>query len=451
MRGGTNTSVVDLSDHTDFTFALLDDTWAWRHRLVERFTLGSVWDARVESTYQIEMPSALMASFLPAREPRAEAVRALLPVTTRSKQILLGFGIRAEGGGAHRLSRLSIASIQAEYLTRLVRAHPLAQRLQPGLAPPLLEAIGLFMPAVYRQFDPEVSGSPDAVAAYLTAGLGFPVSPDNTQHWLDRLRSPRQLLVDALEEPPDDTSSSENVLLAIPSMAAKPHSTHDVSELVERYSASVETAAAGGQDILAVLGEYGRRWEVIVEMEVPLHAPTTVTIIEQRRLGPLRRGRTVQRFALGDARTGHAEFHVSDHAVVLAKNYGVKDLLGRTVAVPIIEDVRDTSESLALYSSDPTRPYYVDVELRLKPAFAIRAVTWALLLLVYSATVAALLVDGPDKTDALGVLSVPTTFAVALLLVREQSSLAARLQRLWRFLLLMGTALLWTVVLVRLA
>jgi len=50
----------------------------------------------------------------------------------------------------------------------------------------------------------------------------------------------------------------------------------------------------------------------------------------------------------------------------------------------------------------------------------------------------------------LGLLAVPTTFAVSLLLTREESSLAARLQRAVRSSVLLATTVLWVAVVVRL-
>lgn len=57
---------------------------------------------------------------------------------------------------------------------------------------------------------------------------------------------------------------------------------------------------------------------------------------------------------------------------------------------------------------------------------------------------------GQDLVGALGVLTLPTTFAVALVLIRDQSSLAARLQRRTRFVLSAAIGVLWVVALVRL-
>jgi len=83
--------VLDLTRSSDFTFTLLADTWAWRQRLVETFTLGSRWHAAVRSSYQVELPSGLLDPF--SGEGSVEGVRAIFPLTTRPKRPLLGFEI----------------------------------------------------------------------------------------------------------------------------------------------------------------------------------------------------------------------------------------------------------------------------------------------------------------------------------------------------------------------
>ncbi len=162
------------------------------------------------------------------------------------------------------------------------------------------------------------------------------------------------------------------------------------------------------------------------------------------------KGWTRQRVALGDARSAHAQFHLADHAVEI-HGFDVRDPQGRLRGVPYIQGVRETPEALALYSGDPDRPYYVDVELSLRPATDLRVVTVALEVLIVLATAVAISARGRDLTATLGLLAVPTTFSVALLLVRERSSLAARLQRFSRLRLLLEVGALWAVVLARIA
>lgn len=83
---------VDLSLDSAFTMALLDDTWAWRQRLVINLRFIAPSHIGVESAYQIELPPELLQDFaLPAS---VKSVRALVPLTTRPKELLLNFDLR---------------------------------------------------------------------------------------------------------------------------------------------------------------------------------------------------------------------------------------------------------------------------------------------------------------------------------------------------------------------
>jgi len=441
--------VVDLTATSEFTFTLLGDTWAWRQRLVEEFAIGSTWHAQVSSAYQVEFPDDM----LPSSCDGADAVRVLLPMATRPKRPLLGLDIRNSAGwGCHLLLRVSIAAIQAEYLARLRDGLELSDRFSAGVPDALLEAISVFTPDVYKEFDPDGKWSPDRAANYLSAGLGFQVTAEETVPLCAMQAQAAVKLCTALQEPEDPLSSSEQILLAIPRVEPRPTSVGEVTRVVQEYVASVaEATKASDRGFLVALAEYGRRWEVIVETVVPLREPTRITIVEDRPLG-LQKSVTRQLVSLGDARSAHAQFRLTDPAVEfspIGKGSSIVDIFGNPVGVPYLEGVRDTPEALALYTADPDRPYYLDVRLTLRPTLEVRLVLWALLTLVVLAVAVAARARGPELNTLLGLVTVPTTFAVALLLVREETSLAARLQRGPRLLLLGAVAVLWAVVFAR--
>jgi len=350
------------------------------------------------------------------------------------------------GAPAHLLLRLSIAAIQAEYLARLRDQTDAA--LARALPDNLLEAICVFTPAVYREFDEDGAHRAASVAAYLSAGLGWDVSQSDVARWLAIEATAGARLVDALDEPPDAFSSSEHVLLAMPRLDPLPTSASEIGELVTGYADAVAEITKVGSALASVLAEYGRRWEVLVETTVPVGEASTIALVERRPLGEERR-RTSLLFAFGDARSAHAEFHVED-PVVEIDDFDVVDLHGHTVGVPIVEGVRETPEALALYSAEPDRPYYVTVDLRLSGSRDVRVVELALAVLVLAAGGVALRADGPQLTGVLGIATVPTTFAVALALVRETSSLSSRLREGARLLLVAEVAVLWVIAFVRL-
>lgn len=86
---------------------------------------------------------------------------------------------------------------------------------------------------------------------------------------------------------------------------------------------------------------------------------------------------------------------------------------------------------------------------RLRPSREVRVVQFALEVLVVAAVAVTLRADGQDLTAILGIATVPTTFAVALALVRETSSLSNRLRERSRHRLLVEVAVLWAVAFVR--
>ena len=125
---------------------------------------------------------------------------------------------------------------------------------------------------------------------------------------------------------------------------------------------------------------------------------------------------------------------------------------GRELAVAELESTRFTSEAAAAYSSDAARPGLVELrvplELRREAADPAKLVAGLAVL----ATLTALLLPGGERMPGgLGVLVLPVTLAAAVLLVRERTPLATRLQsRGPRDLLIVATAALWLVVLARL-
>lgn len=437
-------AIIDLTRNSEFTFALLSDTWAWRQRLVESFVLGSTWHASVRSSYQVELPAALLEPFVGA-DP-VDAVRAIVPLTTRPKRPLLAFDVEGPSGApAHLLLRVSIAAIQAEYLAALRDQGDgeLAQKLPDRV----LEAVCVFTPAVYAEFDKDGAHRPADLAAYLTSGLGFAIGEAEVGRWLVVGAPAARILVASLDEPPDPFSSSEHVLLALPRLDPLPTSVAEVDELVRNYSDAITAAGSNMPALTSALAEYGRRWEVLIETTLPVTEASTVMIAERRPLSIRRRKASLQ-FAAGDARSAHAAFYVEDPAVEI-DSFEVADVHGRKVGVPYLEGVRRTPEALALYSADPDRPYYLDVAVRLRHSGEVRLVQLALELLVLGAIGVALRADGEELIATLGIATVPTTFAVALALVRETSSLSSRLRRWARSRLLIEAAVLLVIAFVR--
>ena len=433
---------ADLSESPALLFDLLDDTPAWRARLVEEAVFAAGSRVRVSSAYQVEFPPALLQRHDICGVRRANV---LLPLTTRLKRGLFNLDISGSGDGpVHLLPRASIAALEALYLRHLIASGP-ASDVAPCFPEAVLEAICVQTPAVFRDlFLKRCCGWYDlALSQYLKDGLGLSqLSPADVKPWRERCEQAGRVLAHCLDEPPDRFSASEQLLLAMPRVEPKPTTREEIDRIVDDFCRGVVQALAqGDKDFLVALAEYGRRYEVIVEMEVPLGEPATVKLSEDRPLEIDWLGRTSQRFALGDARSAHFEARVEDPSVVIAGRFDVVDLAGKRVGLGSVEEIRESPESLSIYSSESSRPYYVDVKMGLRLATHLYVMTLALVILNGGALAAVLSLNGGDSyVEQVAVLTLPTTLAAAFVLVREETALASRLQKLPR--LALGLALL---------
>jgi hypothetical protein len=438
-------STKDLSTNLDFTFTLLRST-GWKQRLVERIELASSTKARARSHYQVEFPPELIGEFVDADIERANVI---LPVTTRPKRPLLRFRLQGpQGAPVSLLPRASIAEIEAEHL-RILRDDPALTKITDGLPLELLEAVCLFTPGVYdavRGGDGYLS----PLRNYLSHQLPFRVTSTDVLSWRRDADAAGQVLVSALAEPPDPRSSSECVLLALPAMRPPPASREKIGELVSSYRTAIEAARdRGAWDLLQVLAEYGRRWELLAEVEVPLRRPADIVVAEDRPLGLEAGGWSRQHVAFRDANSTHVEISVLDPNVSI-RDYRVQDLRGRLLSFPPLEGAEQTDEVVSIYSSDSERPYFADFFARLQPADDIRWTALATCVVTASAAVVAAFVDSDQSLiEKLTLLTLPTTIAATLMLVREATTLATRLIRGLRILLAIALVGLWIVVLVR--
>jgi hypothetical protein len=439
-------STKDLSTNLDFTFTLLRST-GWKLRLVERIELASSTKARASSHYQVEFPPELIGEFAVGDFERANVI---LPVTTRPKRPLLRFRLQGpQGAPVSLLPRASIAEIEAEHLRILRDDAALTKEIVDGLPLMLLEAVCLFTPGVYdavRGGDGYLS----PLRNYLSHQLPFRVTLTDVLSWRRDADAAGQVLVSALGEPPDPRSSSECVLLALPAMRPPPASPEKIAELVSSYRMAIEAARdEGAWDLLQVLGEYGRRWELLAEVEVPLRRPADLVVAEDRPLGLEAGGWSRQHVTFRDANSTHVEISVLDPNVSI-RDYRVQDLGGRLLRFPPLEGAEQTEEVVSIYSSDSQRPYFADFCARLQPADYIRWTALATCVVTASAAVVAAFVDSDQSLiEKLTLLTLPTTITATLMLVREATTLATRLIRGLRILLAIALVGLWLVVLVR--
>jgi hypothetical protein len=443
---------VDLSETLSLTLELIETPWAWRQRLVETLELESGTEVRATSAYQIDFPPEMLEE-LGVRD--AEWANVILPVTTRAKRPLLHFNIgTSHGRPAHLLTRRSNAGIEAQFVRALIENGPTPNKDLAALTDELLEAMFIVTPQPYEQLL-EQRGGVKGLRQYLQREAGLAVSPTDVARWLKMLEPAAAALVNALEEPSSDLSSTENVLLALPELPWRPLTRADVEALVAGYVGAI--AAAEGSDdkeLLSAIAEYGRRWEMLVEVEVPLGRPTEIWVAEDRPLTLERDGWLWQRVAIGDAPSAHIQVSVPDPALELRakgdKGWKVRALDGKELGLRVFDAARLTRDTIALYTSVRGRSFFVDVGFKLRASRYRQATAAIAFLVTLSAAVAALLItESHDLMERLAVLAIPTSIGATVVLVREQSGLATRVTAKARVLLALALLALWGVMVYR--
>jgi len=460
---------IDLSETNDFFIALKQEP-AWRERLVAELRFGLRNHIRSINSYQINFPPGLLEKF---RTRSARTANVLLPLTTREKRPLLNLGVTGPGGApATVLNRRSIAALQTQYLVALAEVGSAKNALLPYLDDRLLEAICGFSPSFFDRtffYRAEKQILP-ALISYLNSGLKFQVTEADVRRWREATVTAGRVLAWHLPELPKPLDSSEEVfssseeaLLAIPDLSPAAASVSEVDEVIATYAAAVEAAKhAKEHEWLTVLAEYGCRYELIVETELPLRESSRVRVEEDLPLD-LKRCRSQywvrQPFAVGEAGSAHLEARIDDPNVEIPERKGgqflerglrIRDAEGGD-ASGWLEAVRVTREALAVYGSDPERPDSVLIELRLRMARHVMATTVFLTFLNVLALVFSFLLGSPDElASRLAVITVPTTVAAAFVLGREQTALAARLQVIPRLALAISAVALLIAVSVQL-
>lgn len=456
-REGGAASVLDLTEEWDLTFALLDNTRAWRERAVHEIILRDSDHVNAAVAYQIRLPLELVRGFAPTAQP-GDRVRILLPFAIRPKHLLLNVDFTGvKGEPATLLLREAASVLQAAYLAhvdgRSLGDQPVGGALWVGVSAYTVTAWrehqARVKPRVWRRLQ---SGWRDswriqALAAYLDADLELGIEPGHVEQWLQQTEGARLALIQALGEGEDSESSSECILLAIPFMPLRPTRLEDVDILVSEFCAAVDSMNGRARRVLA---EYGRRWEAVLETVVPVGQACSIKLTEQRPWigapSPILR----QEFALGDATTTHVEIRAADHGVVLDQPRLV-DLVGRRVGFALVDEVRETPDAVAIYAADEVERHLVQVSLRARVRLGHRLLIMSLLALMVPTGVAVLaLPDNGNLVESLALLIFPLTLAGTVVLTREATSLAERLLRRWRLGLIVAIISAWLLTLCRL-
>lgn len=453
MEASAGGRVPDLSKNRNFYLQMADATYAWRQRLVTELKFGDRNHVHATSSYQIELSKETLAPFTDL--DGVSAANVVLPLTTRSKQLLLNLGVAGPGGCPVTVtSRRRGAELETDYLVALANQMPPTEgRVEPGEIE-LWRAVCAFSPVYFRSnFGIRGNDIANSIRRYLSSALGFGISRSQVEAWREKTTVAGATLLAALGEPREPLSSSEEILLAIPELESLPRSVPALERIVDDYCATVEQARrAGNAELLSVLCEYGRRYELIVEVEVPVEQPCRIKLSEDLPLGLRRKPRgwwVEQTFALRDAPSAHLEARLADPNVEI-NGFDVRDLAGAE-SKGYLEGVRLTREALALYAHEPQRPHYVRLAIRLRVAQNLLAISIGLSLLNVIAIGFALGADpSSELAGRLAVIGIPTAIAAGFVLVREETALATRLQLLPRLTLALTAVALWVLVGVKL-
>ncbi len=462
----------DLSEQQDLTFSLMDDTQVWRERAVHEILLRDSDHIDASVSYQIRVPLELVRRHEPTAQV-GDRVRLLLPLAVRPKRLLFDVSIEgAEGSSASLILKRDAAPIQAEYMTHL-DGRPLEERPLRGT---LWAGVSAYTPWAWREHHVGFKRRArrplwivsrrawriEALARYLATDLGLDIEARHVAEWLRQTEDARIALINALGEGEDSESSSECILLAIPYMPYQPDRITDIDILVTEFCAAVKSMK---RPALRALAELGRRWQLIVDTTVPAGRPCTVRLSEQRPWLNSPSPWLVEEIAISDAASTHVEIRAADHGVVLDRLH-VNDFEDTPVDHWMSEDVRTTADAVALYADAHTAPLvvrelYADtraapgvvrVKLRARPRRAYRRPIRWLQLLIVMAGITMLSLPGTFShlVESLALLTFPLTLAGAVVLTREATSLAERLLRRSRFILMTSIAALWAVALIRL-
>jgi hypothetical protein len=450
----------DLTTDEAVLFLLADTSW--RLRRIEHLDLFSATRYRLVTRHYLELPEDV------PRLVKDRPIRARLPVGRREKQPLLNFIASCAGGTSAQLVPLGTnTKIQAKRLVALRDA----AGLDPAALPHwLLLAICQHVPGQWREFRRHRwSAGPAreitrAMEAYLGAFGGLAADTETVARWRGRCAHAAPPLAAVLGEDEDLCSSSENVLLAVA------HADHyldadDVEGVVGRYADAVASAAQRDDPhayaFLRALATYGRRWEMMLDVDLEPGRLATIRVEEDRlfelegRLGSTVVHRVVHR----ESRSIHVDAVATDHTIAVA-DLSLRDQAGRPVtSTPLVEDgvawpgamglVRASGDTATAYAAGKDPPEQVDFRVRLRPIRDIRwpplgAIAVTALAIYFAATT-----DATDRADTLAVIVVPATVGAAFAVVREQSTLAMRLQRWPNFILGLAIVALWLVAALR--
>jgi hypothetical protein len=423
---------LDLTS-SEVTRRLLRDPRDWRERAVETLRVGSAQFVMRERSLQCRPLFGIVEDLLGGQASPAAGAFVVLPLALLPKQPLLEFGVEGPSGQPVLLRRPEIAEREAALLEGYAREAGLAMN---GSITTLLPILLGFTEGSWAAVKADAGRREDALRTYLDQGLTRPLEDSQ----LERLRSASNRAHVALdgynESDPATTSAVESPFLAVPVLIEDKYvpGAEAAVRSVEDYAVFVETALEQAQsatpspagDLLSVLADYGRHWELMVLAEVPLDRPFTMSY---RYLDPAPvtgwRNTISPAVVIADADSNHVAISITDPGTRLVDVVGHHPRTGQVAEMGSTS--RQADEMHAFYVWEVAVDFRVLLSTRLGVLKRV-AVANALLAVVVGLVAAALVLRAPTTLSELGIVAGPTAAAASLLLLREPSTLASRLR-----------------------
>lgn len=266
------------------------------------------------------------------------------------------------------------------------------------------------------------------------------------------------------ESLPDYLSGTECPLIALPYFVneTRAHgrvaSAKKITNLLDELSDLIKKAEALSSDpecaarkLLSRYAGYGYRWMAFARCTVPVREPFTITVSEKRAIHFRQASRSRkfpvcdnvsntawQMISFADAETNHVSIEVPDKAVRLSnrcKVFGEKDLKNETT------QAEDEEKTFELYLRHDTTPHrneriWIKTPLRLT---RLHSLMLYLTMAITAFGLALLPLRGVSqfKTNDAALILIPVAFAASFLLIRDASTLGARIKQKRQFLLML--------------
>lgn len=440
---------------TSTTTRLLALPLEWRTRAVERLEFDAAGYLLRRRSLQIAPLRQLVADLLPSEDGPDGPVVVALPLALMPKGPLLDVDIRGPQGDAVLLPRQEAAVHELSYVRHLaaLAAHSLNPRVAL-VAQALLEHTG-----VVRLPEPDADSR--VIARYLH------------QHDLDvgravarRLATCTRRAEQALQPwsggPLDTVSTTASPYLAVPVLLRDaglpdlPAAVRHVEEYAEvlddlATAALAQASPTAAQDLLSVLSDYGRHFEMVVHVELDLDRDCLLRLRHRAafRLSALRHRARVDA-VMADCLSNHVSLRVDDAGTRLV----VEHVLNAGTGSPAcFGPGSPASEVVSGSGGEQINSYYVfENDRDFRVAFLVRLsvlrrtqAVHVLLVTLLVLLVAALTARAPQNFATLAVAAGPVGVTASVLLLRESSTLGSRLRRTLTSALLLALAALLVV------